>query len=157
VTERTVEPGLLATVQSEAAALAERKHPLDAPLGIKSELLEFTEQAFDQAFRSTLKIEVPDFTQAGKEEVLALARDKDPSPAVASLLNLYVDVCNIWPDVLSEAYGGSSAEFLEFRTELIPTLLAELIELAKEKEDEKLAKVSKDAAEAYSEGLERAS
>ena len=150
-----VKPELLGAIREEAASISTKRDRLEEPLGLGSALLEFTEQTFDQALRTLLGVHVPDFTQAGKEEVLALAQRRAESDreVSADLLNLYVDVCNIWPDVISETYGGSPGDFLEFRTELLPELLSELARLAESREESNLYQELVAARDAYSDAL----
>jgi hypothetical protein len=153
-----IKPELLETIRTEAAKLAANRNLLEEDLGTPSALLEFTEEAFDQSLYSLLGIHVPDFTQAGKEEVLGMAQKKDKGKRAKAndLLNLYVDVCNIWPDVMGESYGGSPSDFLEFRTELVPDLLSELARLtddAKTSDEAKLHQAILDAQNAYLQAL----
>jgi hypothetical protein len=155
--ETSLDPGALTGVLSEAKALETGDHGIETPLGRDSPLLEFVQLAFDQVFRSELGVGIANFSQAEKEEVVLLAEKKSGGPAVEGLLNLYVDVCNLWPDVLSFAYGGTSTDFLEFRTDLVPSLLGELDQLASAKNEEQLAETVKGAISTYSDAIAKAS
>lgn len=133
-------PEILDNVKAEAAEVRSKRHTIDAPLRTSPKLMEFVEEAFNQTFHEAIGVGVSGFTQADKEEVLLLSKeppDKE-AEAVEDLLRLYVDVCNMWPDVLNQAYGGTTADFAEFRTELIPHLLQSLGALAKARSDEDL-------------------
>lgn len=122
---------ILDWLEKNAKALEAGAESLDAPIRRHSTLMSFVEQAFAQSFRNRFGLDIMSFTQSDKDEVLIAARDaKDRSPQ--KLVDLYVDVCNVWPDVLSQSYGGSTADFLEFRTETVPELLATLTDLSRE-------------------------
>ncbi len=129
---------ILDNVRREAADLKSDRHRIDDPLRTSPKLMEFIEETFNQAFRSQLGMGISGFTQADKEEVVLLSDESSPDGAVEDLLSLYVDVCNMWPDVLNQAYGGTTADFLEFRTELVPSILDSLAQLAEVRDDRDL-------------------
>lgn len=144
---------LLSVLDDETTALEKRSTALDAPLGRTSSLLEFVQQAFTQVFRSELGIEITGFTQNSKEEAVFL-EERIEDPVVDALLDSYVDLCNMWPDVLSPYYGGSPTDFLEFRTEFLPVLLYELRQLAEKRGWEVGAAKLRAAEERYERAIE---
>src|SRR5690242_9785407 len=111
------DPAILAWLKEDAKALEAGIESLDDPVRRSSRLMSFIEQAFAQSFRNRFGLEIMSFTQGDKDEVLIAARDAKVEQPQKRLVDLYVDVCNVWPDVLSQSYGGSTADFLEFRTE----------------------------------------
>jgi hypothetical protein len=133
----TIAPQVLDNVRAEVVDLQNGSHRIDDALRHSVNLMEFVEESFNQVFRAEFKVGVSGFTQGDKEEVLLLSEELG-EPAVEDLLRLYVDVCNMWPDVLNQAYGGTSADFLEFRTELVPSILVALEDWTEAHEDQAL-------------------
>jgi hypothetical protein len=146
------DPNILRWLEDEARALREGIEDWDEPVRRNSGLMSFVEQAFAQSFRHRFGIDIMSFTQSDKDEVLIAAREADLSQPHKRLIDLYVDVCNVWPDVLSQSYGGSTADFLEFRTETVPHILTALKEVAAES-DATLTERLADATRAYETAL----
>lgn len=125
-------PSILSWLEEDATALIAGKESLDDPVRRSSKLMSFVEQAFAQSFRNRFGLDIMSFTQGDKDEVLIAAREARVEQPQKRLVDLYVDICNVWPDVLSQSYGGSTADFLEFRTETVPELLNALSQLSAE-------------------------
>ena len=142
--DEIIKAEILAAVRSEGEQLESQERSLDDPLGKDSALMEFVEESFNQALHSQLGVGVSGFSQTDKEEALYMIEkvgdEKGGEGRVDDLVRLYIDACNMWPDVLSEAYGGSAADFLEFRTELVPSLLETLRDLAVDEGETDLGK-----------------
>jgi hypothetical protein len=134
----TIAPEVLDNVRAEAIDLRNNKHRIDDALRQSIGLMEFVEETFNQIFRTELRVGVSGFTQEDKEEILLLSGEPIEELAAEDLLRLYVDVCNMWPDVLNQAYGGTTADFLEFRAELVPSILAAVRDWAEARDDEAL-------------------
>lgn len=150
-------PKQLAAVEEEARNLEEHERLLDAPLSSSEDLMDFATEAFNQYFRAQLGVGVSGFSQADKEEVLyAAAPDRDVELPLYALVRLYVDFCNRWPDVLNLAYGGSPADFREFRGELVPSLLATLHEVSEENGEPAVTAAIAKAMAAYDAAIEGA-
>jgi hypothetical protein len=147
---------LLIAVNTESARLANKQQALDAPLGHKSELVHFVEQAFSQVFKKVLHLNVTSFTQEDKEKAVILVEELDPPPELASLVDSYVDLCDMWPDVLGFDYGGSAADFLEFRSEFMPLFLERLSEFAAASDQRTLAGGTSKALKRYSKAVDSA-
>ncbi len=151
-------PKQLDAVEAEAQNLREHKTFIDTPLSGSEALMDFATEAFNQNFRTQLNVGIDSFSQSDKEEVLFVAgTDHDEDLPIYDLVRLYVDFCNRWPDVLNISYGGSSADFREFRAELMPRLLTTLLEVAKEHGDDPEESARIDRAKAdYEEALKEA-
>lgn len=119
--------------------------------------MEFATEAFNQYFRAQLGVGVSGFSQADMDEVLfAASPERDSGSAIYRLVQLYVDFCSSWPDVLNVSYGGSPADFREFRSELIPSLLSSLAEVSEEGHEAAVTAAIEKAKDAYDEAVEEA-
>jgi hypothetical protein len=147
------DPKILRWLEDDAKALEAGAETLDSPIRRHSNLMSFVEQAFAQSFRNRFGLDIMSFTQGDKDEVLIAAREAKVRSPQKRLVDLYVDVCNVWPDVLSQSYGGSTADFLEFRTETVPELLTALTGLSKDLGGPLTEKLD-GAARAYKRALE---
>jgi hypothetical protein len=149
-----VDPGIFSWLEADADRLKTGQERLDEPVRRNSDLMTFVEQAFAQSFRRRLGVEILSFTQNEKDEVLIATRDSDSDGAQKRLVDIYVDVCNAWPDVLSQSYGGGTADFFEFRTETVPALLSVLESLSGDAESSEWTRRLKTATRAYNEALQ---
>jgi hypothetical protein len=147
------DPEILRWLEADAEMLTAKKERLDAPVRRSSKLMSFVEQAFAQSFQRRFGLEIKSFTQGDKDEILIAAREAKGGPPQKRLIDLYVDICNVWPDVLSQSYGGSTADFLEFRTETVPEILAVLKELSADSVGP-LTKRIEEATNAYKDAVE---
>jgi hypothetical protein len=149
------EPKILERLKEETASLNAKKSKkaLDDPIGRDSGLMEFIEQAFAQTFLKKLDLEITSFTQASKDEVVIATREAELAAPLQELVDLYVDICNMWPDVLSQAYGGSSADFFEFRTQAVPETLGALKALSEAYDDKELTDALKTAKKNYDDAV----
>jgi hypothetical protein len=156
--EGGLHPKQLDVVEAEAQSLRKHKTFIDTPLSGSEDLMDFATEAFNQNFRTHLNVGIDSFSQSDKEEVLYVAgTDPDEDLPIYNLVRLYVDFCNRWPDVLNISYGGSPADFREFRAELMPRLLATLLEVAKEHGDDPEESARIDRAKSdYEEALKEA-
>jgi hypothetical protein len=149
------EPTLLHAVGDEIDRIHdedEKATALDTALGRKSELVEFVQQVFEQIFRDRLGFAVTDFSQDRKEEALLLQTEvKDKR--LLDLLDSFTEVCDVWPEVLDTAYGGSPADFREFRTEFLPTFLERISRYAKALGDTTIEQKSDEVLERYQQML----
>jgi hypothetical protein len=148
------DPKILSWLEAEAERLKSREEKLDEPVRRNSDLMTFVEQAFAQALRRRLGVEIFSFTQNEKDEVLIAARDIGSKGPQKRLVDVYVDVCNAWPDVLSQSYGGGTADFFEFRTETVPALLSVLESLSGDDEGSEWSRKLKAATRSYNEALQ---
>lgn len=147
----------LDAVEDEARNLRDHSISLDDALSDSEELMEFATEAFNQFFRARLSVGVTGFSQSDKEEVLQAASFyRGTDEPIYELAQLYVDFCNTWPDVLDPAYGGSPADFREFRAELVPSLLDTLLTVSTKDTDPKVTAAIEQARTAYRDAVEEA-
>lgn len=127
-----LDPSLLDPIDQQAVALASGRQRLGAPLGTNSELVEVCKQVFRLVLGGELGLTVSAFSQDEKEEAVELAVSADDAEIrqYETLLDAFGALCDRWPDVLDVQYGGSQADFREFRTEFIPLFLDGLSEWA---------------------------
>ncbi len=147
-------PDLLTPFRGEADELREHKHALSAPLRGDKALIESVQQIFRGVLRGSLGVEVTSFTQDEKQEALdaverLVENEDDAYEHVEPLVNLFGVLCDQWPDILDVSYGGSSAEFREFRVTFIPELLYALELWADGARDDLMAKATKQAVADY--------
>jgi hypothetical protein len=152
-----IAPELLAGLEAETDKVQSGKQALNEPIKRTSGLMEFVQQAFAQAFNKKFGLRISSFSQSDKEEVVVAAGDEDEVEAeMRKLVDLFVDISNVWPDVLSQSYGGSSADFLEFRTQLVPETLETLQELTAARDEPALARQLAGAKSYYDEAIRTA-
>jgi hypothetical protein len=141
-----VHPSLFQKLDSEIGWIGSGAE-LDRPLGRFSDLVSFVEEAYGQAFATFGGLDIRGFGESQKAEAYAAEQrferdDADVAPALFALLASYQELCDDWPDVLGPQYGGSDAEFEDFRRRVIPDLLENLADLAASGGDSELHRVA---------------
>jgi hypothetical protein len=138
-------PKILRGVDEHAAEFDSDKVRLGDPLGADSPIVNTTKQIFRTLLGDELGLRVSAFDQDEKEEALELQVDRSDDEnvkALGEILELFGELCDRWPEVLDLRYGGTRADFREFRTRFLPALLAALEVWAKSRNDKSLAELS---------------
>ena len=115
---------------------------LGDPLDAKSAIVKTTQQMFRTLLGEELGLRAAAFDQSEKEEALELQAERevpdDDEGGLDQLVDLFSELCDRWPEVLDLRYGGTRADFREFRTVFVPTLLDALRQWSYEKGDARL-------------------
>jgi hypothetical protein len=129
-------------VDAHATALAGGEPLLGDPLGADSHIVEATKQVFRTLLRAELGLRAAAFDQGEKEDALELQANRDAPDedegALDELVELFAELCDRWPEVLDLRYGGTRADFREFRTVFVPALLSALAQWSHEKKSDAL-------------------
>lgn len=140
-------------VDKHATGLAEGEPLLGDPLRADSEIVEATKQVFRTILRAELGLRAAAYDQGEKEEALELRANRDPPDddegALDELVELFTELCDRWPEVLDLRYGGTRADFREFRTVFVPALLSALTQWSYEKQEGSLVERLKAADRHY--------
>ncbi len=108
---------------------------------------------FRHILGAELKLSVARFDQDEKEEALdyqvALERRGRLPDGLDEIVRLFGELCDRWPEVLDLRYGGTRADFREFRTEFLPALLDALVLWTESHADADLLKTVEDASKRY--------
>jgi hypothetical protein len=130
-------------VDEHAVALESGKPMLGDPLDAKSAIVKMTQQMFRTLLGEELGLRAAAFDQSEKEEALELQADRDipdyDEGGLDQLVELFCELCDRWPEVLDLRYGGTRADFREFRTVFVPALLEGLTQWSYEKGDAALS------------------
>lgn len=131
------DPAILKPLKEHASELRAGTVLLGDPLRADSGIVDATKQVFRTLLRSELGLKAASFDQDEKEEALELrakrAAPENDEGALDELVELFTELCDRWPEVLDLRYGGTRADFREFRTVFMPTLLSTLEQLFDEK------------------------
>jgi hypothetical protein len=132
---------ILRGIDEHAAELDARKIRLGDPLGADSPVVNATKQIFRTVLGDELGLRISAFDQDEKEEAAELQVDRSEDErvqALSEILDLFAELCDRWPEVLDLRYGGTRADFREFRTRFLPALLEALDVWADERTDRPL-------------------
>lgn len=136
-----LDPKILRGVDEHAGQLDANKIRLGDPLGADSPIVNTTKQIFRTVLGDELGLRISAFNQDEKEEATELQIDRtddEKVQALGEMLELFGELCDRWPEVLDLRYGGTRAEFREFRTRFIPALLFALSGWARQSGDDPL-------------------
>jgi hypothetical protein len=150
---------MLKGVAEHAAELEKHKVRLGDPLGADSQIVNTTKQIFRAVLDKELGLRVSAFDQDEKEEALELQlerSDQSQDESVDVILELFGELCDRWPEVLDLRYGGTRADFREFRTAFLPALLEALDLWAKERKDDALSNGVATLEQRYRKAIRRA-
>jgi hypothetical protein len=139
--EAQVDAAVLKAVGEHARELRNGDVLLGDPLRADSGIVDATKQVFRTLLRSELGLKAASFDQDEKEEALDVRASRtmleNDEGALDELVELFTELCDRWPEVLDLRYGGTRADFREFRTVFMPALLSTLEQLSHEKGSEK--------------------
>jgi hypothetical protein len=152
VTDVPISTDLLKAFQAEAGALADGTTQLGDALGSDSGVVEACRLAFRNLLGAELGVVVTSFSQEEKDEALEALEDEDDG-ALDEFVEAFGEFCDRWPDVLGASYGGSRADFREFRHDVIPMLLSGLYNWALTREHAVIAAEIRDAERSFSRAL----
>lgn len=131
------DPAVLKAVGEHASEMRAGEVLLGDPLRADSGIVNSTKQVFRTLLRSELGLKAASFDQDEKEEALELrakrATAENDEGGLDELVELFTELCDRWPEVLDLRYGGTRADFREFRTVFMPALLSTLQQLFREK------------------------
>jgi hypothetical protein len=150
------DPTVLKAVEEHASELRAGKVLLGDPLRADSGIVDTTKQVFRTLLRAELGLKAASFDQDEKEEALELRAKRttleSDEGALDELVELFTELCDRWPEVLDLRYGGTRADFREFRAVFMPALLSTLQQLFREKGSgettSEVQKISRDYDEA---------
>jgi len=136
--EPTLDVKILKAVGEHATELKDGKVLLGDPLGAESAIVDATKQVFRSLLRQELGLQAKAFDQDEKEDAMELQAKRvagdDDEGALDELVELFSELCDRWPEVLDLRYGGTRADFREFRTVFLPALLSTLVQWSHEKQ-----------------------
>jgi hypothetical protein len=149
-------PKILRGIDEHAIELEKNKVRLGDPLGADSPIVNTTKQIFRTLLGEELGLRISAFDQDEKEEALELQVDRSGDEhveALTDILELFSELCDRWPEVLDLRYGGTRADFREFRTQFVPALLDALKFWASDDTDAPLADALSGVEQRYREAI----
>lgn len=122
-----------------------------------SRVLVFCENLFNQFFANVLGQQITGFGSAAQRNAARLRKSGELTDASArTVVAVFEQFCDIYPDVLGAGYGGSPGTFRRFHRNLLPRLLRSFLTWARAGQELALATRIAEAQDAYSQALEEA-
>ena len=152
-----VEPNVFNFLDQHLMAVAAGKFDTTTAVKRETPIVEFCVTFFQQLFESEFREEIVAVDDTSKAQAtrirlrlkrtnVHLAKD-----GLVKLVSSFEELCDLWPDVLGFAYGGSASEFQRFHYTYLPRLLERIEEWARAARQDKLLERAVAARARYAE------
>jgi hypothetical protein len=150
-----VDPTLFERVSEYSTDIQSGDVDVDEPLSDTTPIIVFCENFFAQFLKTELGYTLKRIDGKAKEAVIRIRiqRKLRKGPAT-SLIAMFEETCDIWPEALGRSYGMSRSEFAYFHETYLAQLLEAIVTWAGSIHDEEVASAATNARGEYAEALE---
>lgn len=125
MTAPAVEPKVFGFLDAHLASVAAGKFDTNTAVKRETPIVTFCVTFFQQLFESRFGEEIVAVDDTAKAQAtrIRLGLDRKAEGALVKLVSSFEELCDLWPDILGFAYGGSATEFRRFHYTYLPRLL----------------------------------
>lgn len=137
MTEPAVEPKVFDFLDDHLTSVASGKFDTNTAVKRETPIVDFCVTFFQQLFESQFREVIVAVDDKSKTQAtrVRLGLNGDEQGALVKLVSSFEELCDLWPDVLGFAYGGSATEFQRFHYTYLPRLLERIETWAQDAEE----------------------